>query len=292
MKTAIVLSGGGAKGAYELGVWKALRKLGITYDIVVGTSIGALNAAMMVQNDYYKCLKLWYFMNYNYVSNMEIKGKYNTKTGKKEILSKYAKGALKGGLEMDGLEKVIDYAIDYNKFFKSKINYGLVTTYFPSFKGKYVTKDKLNDNNLKSYLMATASCFPAFKPYKINNNYYVDGGYTDNLPIKMALDMGADNIIAVDMGAVGINKKVNTDVPISYIRPNNKLGSLLVFEKDYTRSYLKLGFNDTMKIYKKLDGNKYTFKKNSIIRNYNRISYRLERNLDKNANMYDDKTKK
>ena len=269
MKTAIVLSGGGAKGAYELGVWKAFRKLGITYDIVVGTSIGALNAAMMVQNDYYKCLKLWYFMNYNYVSNMEIKGKYNTKTGKKEILSKYAKGALKGGLEMDGLEKVIDYAIDYNKFFKSKINYGLVTTYFPSFKGKYVTKDKLNDNNLKSYLMATASCFPAFKPYKINNNYYIDGGYTDNLPIKMALDMGADKIIAVDMGAVGINKKVNTNIPISYIRPNNKLGSLLVFEKDYTRSYLKLGFNDTMKIYKKLDGNKYTFKKNSIIRKEN-----------------------
>ena len=42
---AVVLSGGGSKGAYEIGVWKALRKLHISYDIVTGTSVGALNAA-------------------------------------------------------------------------------------------------------------------------------------------------------------------------------------------------------------------------------------------------------
>ena len=46
---AVVLSGGGARGAYEAGVWKALRKLHIKYDIVTGTSIGAINGFMMVQ---------------------------------------------------------------------------------------------------------------------------------------------------------------------------------------------------------------------------------------------------
>lgn len=48
---AIVLSGGGAKGSYELGVWKALRRLRIKYDIVTGTSIGALNGLLMAQNN-------------------------------------------------------------------------------------------------------------------------------------------------------------------------------------------------------------------------------------------------
>lgn len=271
MKRAVVLSGGGAKGAYELGVWKAFRKLGIEYDIVTGTSIGALNAVMMAQNNYAKCLKLWYFMNYDYVSSMEIKGKYSTVKGRREIALKYTKGVLTGGYEMDGLSKVIDYAVDFDALYKSKIDYGLVTTYFPSFKGKYVKKDMLTKDNLKDYLLATSACFPAFKPIKINKSMFVDGGYTDNMPINLAIELGADEIIAVDLGAIGINKKTLTkNIKIDVIKPSHKLGSLLVFEKDYTRRYLKLGYYDTMKYYNKLDGKLYTFKAGSLRRNYNR----------------------
>ena len=54
MKRAIVLSGGGSKGAYQIGVWKALRKMKIKYDIVTGTSIGSVNGIMMVQKEYHK----------------------------------------------------------------------------------------------------------------------------------------------------------------------------------------------------------------------------------------------
>ena len=46
-KRAVVLSGGGAKGGYQIGVWKVLRQMGFTPDIVVGTSVGALNGALM-----------------------------------------------------------------------------------------------------------------------------------------------------------------------------------------------------------------------------------------------------
>ena len=61
MKRAIVLSGGGAKGGYEIGAWKAFRRLGIDFDIVTGTSVGALNGVLMVQNDFFKAYKLWSF---------------------------------------------------------------------------------------------------------------------------------------------------------------------------------------------------------------------------------------
>ena len=60
---AIVLSGGGSKGSYQIGVWKALRKLHIKYDIVTGTSVGALNGALMVQNKFHKAIKLWSKIN-------------------------------------------------------------------------------------------------------------------------------------------------------------------------------------------------------------------------------------
>lgn len=53
-KTAIVLAGGGSRGAYQLGVWKALREMGVDYQLVTGTSVGALNGTLMVQQDYEK----------------------------------------------------------------------------------------------------------------------------------------------------------------------------------------------------------------------------------------------
>ena len=59
MKMAIVLGGGGSKGAYQIGAWRALKELGIKYDIITGTSIGAFNGAMMVQGDFEKALALW-----------------------------------------------------------------------------------------------------------------------------------------------------------------------------------------------------------------------------------------
>ena len=51
MKRALVLSGGGSRGAYECGAWQALRELNVRLDGVYGTSIGALNAALVAQGD-------------------------------------------------------------------------------------------------------------------------------------------------------------------------------------------------------------------------------------------------
>ena len=81
MKRAIVLSGGGGKGAYQIGFWKAIRELDISYDIVTGTSIGALNGAFMVQGNYRDAFKLWYYMDYNQVFDGGIDGSYYTSKG-------------------------------------------------------------------------------------------------------------------------------------------------------------------------------------------------------------------
>ena len=60
---ALVLSGGGSKGSYQIGVWKALRDMDIKFDIVTGTSAGALNAALITQRSYKTALKTWKKIN-------------------------------------------------------------------------------------------------------------------------------------------------------------------------------------------------------------------------------------
>ena len=58
-KVALVLGGGGSRGAYEAGVWQALTELGIEIDIVTGCSVGAINAAMVVQGNVDLTAQLW-----------------------------------------------------------------------------------------------------------------------------------------------------------------------------------------------------------------------------------------
>ncbi|MGH9552300.1 MAG: patatin-like phospholipase family protein, partial [Terriglobales bacterium] len=58
-KRALVLSGGGARGAYQVGVLKALRELGIHFDMAFGTSVGGINAAFFVQNKLDRLAEVW-----------------------------------------------------------------------------------------------------------------------------------------------------------------------------------------------------------------------------------------
>ena len=56
---AIALEGGGARGAYEIGAWKAWRRTGIKYNAVSGTSVGALNGALMAMRDLPRAETAW-----------------------------------------------------------------------------------------------------------------------------------------------------------------------------------------------------------------------------------------
>ncbi len=283
---AIVLSGGGSKGAYEMGVWAALRKLNIKYDIVTGTSVGALNAAVMTQQTFYKGLLFWHNLNSKMIFNQEIKEDYNTKEGKKNILKIYAKGVLNGGMDVKGLDATLRKVIDPQKFFRSKINMGIITFNVKTLKPKVVTKKDLNESNLCDYLLASASCFPAFKMKEIDNENYIDGGIYDNLPINLAASLGATEVIAVDLKEVGFKQKVkDQNLKITYISPRNDIGSFLIFEKNMARRAMKLGYNDTLKTMNKLDGNIYTFHLNDLNKNFNKYSKLYINNIKKYLNI-------
>ncbi len=265
MKRALVLSGGGAKGSYELGVYKALKRLGIKIDIITGTSIGALNGAALVTGDYRKAKRLWLKMSSIDVFN------YTFKNSKE--YPKIAKDILKNkGLKFDKAEEVLSTVINEDKIRKSKIDYGLITVNLKSRMPKALRKDQIPKGKLSSYVIASSTCFPLVEMKNIDGDYYVDGGYYDNLPINLAIDMGADEIIAVDLSAIGIKQKVkDPNVKIEYIKSDPK-AFILDFNPESARRNIRLGYHDTMKHFSKLDGKNYTFKKGHLEKNYNNIS--------------------
>ena len=258
---ALVLSGGGSKGSYQLGVWKALKKLNIKIDIVTGTSVGALNGALITQKSYKKAKKIWNNLNMKVLFGEDI-------DNKKDIIKMYGKQIRNGGMDITKLEKMISDTLNKRKFYKSKINYGLVTVNLTNLKAEELEKKDIEKDKLDDYLIASASCYPAFKQKDIEGMKYIDGGYYDNVPINLAIKMGATEIICVDLRAPGLKKdRKNKNIPIITITPNNKLSNFLDFSNSVVKRNISYGYNDTMKVFNKLEGRKYTFKKNSLKRN-------------------------
>lgn len=266
MKRALVLSGGGAKGSYQVGVYKALRKLRIKIDIITGTSIGSINGALFTAGDYLKAKRLWLTISTNNLFDQKFDSVKDLQGVASEILKNK-------GLKFDKAEIFLNKIISESKIRKSRIDYGLVTVNLKTMVPKMLTKNMIPKGKLVSYIIASSTCFPAVEMKEIDGNYYIDGGYYDNLPINLAVDMGADEIIAVDLSAVGFKQKVKEkNVKIDYIKNKSKQRFTLDFDTDTALRNIRMGYNDTMKHFDKLDGDKYTFKKGHLSKNYDVIS--------------------
>lgn len=279
-KLGLVFSGGGSKGAYEIGVYAALKRLKKEINIVTGTSVGAINGVFVAQKDLKGALKFWNHVNFKTIFDEEEFPPIEDKKLSK-IYMQYAKGFInEGGLDIYKMKNIFDDYFKSTRFFNSNIDYGLVTYNFSKNKPVIKTKKDLTKDNIKDYVLASASCYPAFKPYLINNEMHIDGGYYDNLPINLAIDLGATEIIAVDLRAIGFKKNIkDKNIDITYISPRNKIGSFLVFDKMQALRAIKLGYNDTMKTFNRLEGDKFTFRRYNLVKNYNKYIDRYESKL-------------
>ena len=274
-KTALVLSGGGSRGAYEIGVWKALRELDIRLDIITGTSVGSINGAMIAQGDLELTEKLWKQLETEMVFDIDDAGSENKDQSRYEIAGipaaealAYAKEiVLGGGAGSSGLRKLLNEYIDENAVRSSGADYGLVATSYPDFRGSYLFLEDIPVGQLADYIMASASCFPAVQKCIIGDRKYIDGGYRDNMPVEMAMQKGASSIIAVDLQAAGTIRKDTLENArevcdeFHLIRSLHDLGNFLVFDQENTSRIMKLGYLDTMKEFDRLEGIKYTFRK-------------------------------
>ena len=265
---ALVLGGGGAKGSYEVGVWKALNKLNMKFDIVTGVSIGSINGAFYAANEYKKCLKMWRTITTNDLFDVAIGSKLS-----KEDLQNLVKQMSTGGISFANAEKFLKKNINEEKVRKSKINYGLVTVSLTNKKPRFLTKEQIPYGKLVDYICASSICYPFVHTQDINDESFIDGGFYDGIPINLAIDMGATEIVAVDLSVLAINKKPkDKNVKVDVIKMKDKTPLTLTFTKEYADKNIKYGYNDTMKHFNKLDGNIYTFKKNDLDKSYNELN--------------------
>ena len=254
-KTALVLSGGGSRGAYQCGAWRALIELGIPIDMVVGVSVGSLNSAMVVQGDPFLASELWRKLVTDKVFDVKPDAQIT------EFAAEFFK---QGGAGVSGLNDLVDTYLDEDYIRKSPIDFGLLTVELPLMKPHYLWKDEIPEGKIGDYIIASSSAFPALKPHNIDGRTYIDGGYENNMPIHMAVERGATNIIAIYLDAVGRfdkNKEMSSSENIKLISPKWDLGSFLVFDPDNTENIMRLGYLDAMKVFGIYDGDLYSFAK-------------------------------
>lgn len=263
----LVLEGGGAKGAYHVGAYKALRELNIEIGGIAGTSIGAINGAMMVQGDYDLLEKTWYNINSNQLFDIDEKTIVDLKNfNLQEINFSYllhqSKEILNNrGLDTKKIRELFDTYIDEEKIRNSKIDFGIVTVDLTDKKPLELFKEDIPKGKLIDFLIASAN-LPAFKIEEVDGKKYLDGGFYNNLPIGLLCQKGYKDIIAVRTMAVGVVRRVkDKNVKITYIQPaDGSLGSMLGaldFNREKAEELIKLGYYDTLKVFKGLKGFRY-----------------------------------
>jgi len=262
MRRAIALGGGGTKGSYEAGVWKAIEELGIDYQIVTGTSIGSITGALMVMKDYQRACDIWENMEITDIMvdglnlTSTIEGMYNQREAFGPFLKKYVKNK---GADISPFKRFVQEQIDEEKIRESDIDFGLVTVQFSSLTPMELTKEEIPQGYLRDYILASSAIFPLFPMHKIGDELYVDGCYYDNLPIDLALKMGADEVIAVDLDTSPEHPNYVNKPYVKYIIPSKPLGTMMNFEKEVLEANRKLGYYDAMKVFGKMDGYEYVF---------------------------------
>ena len=259
-KYAITLAGGGSKGIYEIGAWKALKELGIEYEAVTGTSIGAINGAFMVQGDLSKAYDMWH----NIRMDQCVRLPENTELTSDNLLDRQYKGMLfkevvtHGGIDQTPLLDLLAQYIDPDAVYSSSVDFGLCTYSLKNRSSLKVWRSDIPIEQFFSYLLASAA-LPGLRSVKLDDHIYLDGGLGDNLPFDMLRRRGLRNIIAIDLRPVK-NRPITTDrIRITHICNSLDLGGTLDLSPAVLTRNFELGYLDTQKTFGLLDGLHYYF---------------------------------
>ena len=294
---ALVLAGGGALGSYEVGAYKKLIEMGYKFDIITGTSIGALNGAFLAADMFSEAQEMWNEITPDMVMsngvNIDTKSLALMMGRDGKELRNFALSYVKNkfSTDIEPFKKYIAERFDIDKLLNSKIKLGIMTTKFPTFTGNPVEVQKLEKDKVLPFLHASSACFPVFPVEKIDDKKYVDGFYTDNMPIEMAFNMGATEIVAVDMRLFGLKPKKPylLNLPnVTYIAPYVSLGSMLDFSQEAIQLNIKRGELDTLKVFKKLRGFHYNFE--AEVKKSNFISLVINEYAEDSEKIFDELT--
>ena len=262
----IVLEGGGAKGSYQIGAWKALKEAGLRIRGIAGVSVGSLNGALICMDDLEKAEYIWENISYSKVMDvdddmMESVKKWDLKAIDLRQITEEAKRILKDkGFDITPLKQLIDSSIDEEKI-RSSDRELYITTY--SVTDHQLLTLEVNDipeGEIGDMLLASAY-FPAFKNQKLKGRRYMDGGGWNNVPVNVLLDQGYEDILVIRIYGLGFDSEKVTEIPdevnVYHIAPRQDLGGILEFDKKQARKNMTLGYYDAKRLLYGLEGRWY-----------------------------------
>ena len=190
--TALVLCGGGAHGALEVGFARALADLCIRYDQILGTSIGALNGAFLAGGmspvdlaTIWKDARLWRLVrpNWSWIRHPR---------------------SQPGFLSLKALGAFLKHSLPVQRFENLNIPLTIVTTDLITGKACYWE----NTGDIISPLLASMSVPGIFPPIMLNEHPHVDGGIADNAPFGRAARLGFQRVLMIECACAGSCQKV------------------------------------------------------------------------------------
>lgn len=272
-KFGLVLSGGGARGAYQIGVWKAMHELGLDRRVkaVAGTSVGAINTALFLQGDVDRAVEAWLSVHPEQVLPLDPRAQL------RRVLRRFGLGAHGWVQELariglftrHGLNELIDKYIDLDRVSKSRIPAWVTCRRVPpAFGGRppwlsppcddieYLQLNYEPPERIRAFLLASSAIPLVFGAQLIDGVEYVDGGVglpADHTPVTPVYEYGCETIIIVYT-----ERRQKLDLSrfpgarFIEVLPSRSLGGVrgtFDFSPAGIRSRMQLGYDDARRVF-------------------------------------------
>jgi NTE family protein len=178
MKIGLALSGGGARGFAHLGALKALEELSLTFDVISGTSAGSIVGAL-------------------YASGYKPQEIYTIISGAGLLKSVRPAWSWTGLLSLDGFRELLLKYLPKNSF--EGLNIPLTIAATELHQGKVIY---FSEGELITPIIASSSIPALFNPVSFNGSIFIDGGITDNFPVRPLVG-NCDFIIGIHTNPIG-----------------------------------------------------------------------------------------
>lgn len=261
----LVLAGGGAKGAYQLGAWKAMRESGIEFEAIAGVSIGSINGAFIAAGDFEKAEEFWNTA----AVDKGVKISRELKDPENLLSYRNIPALLKEAIENKGIDasptkNFLSEYIDEEKIRNSGIDLGVVSFSLTDFEPFEKFIGDIPEGQFVDYLLASSK-IPGVSKIGPEGERYLDGGFYDNAPVGMMLRYGYNKLIVVDISNMkGVAHRTDTsNSEIILIKPNDseELGGAMDFSSEMYEKRLKMGYLDAKKAFGLLSGRNFYFGK-------------------------------
>ena len=225
-KYGLVLAGGGGKGAYQAGVFKAMQELDLSDKIagIAGSSVGALNMCMFPYNKNGLGETTWKAIRQDTFVKFEL-----------ELID-----GNDGFSKRDGLIRLMRETVDYHEL--SAYSIPLIATvvrYDEEGLGEgqleYLTLNGKQPEEIEKILLASSSMPWVYEPIRIGPYLYRDGGLKDNLPIKPLYDLGIRKFIVISLSPDSqIHNAQFPGAVFFHIKPSQNIGELFDGTLDFS----------------------------------------------------------